>query len=76
MPLLLNTLKRNIRKNKEVIFVGSNENLKEIDFFTYCKTCKHRGLKEIEDPCNECLDTPCNAESCKPLNWEPAKKGK
>ena len=56
--------------------MGSNENLKEIDFFTYCKTCKYRDLKEIEDPCNECLDTPCNVESRKPLNWESAKKGK
>lgn len=28
----------------------------EVDFKTYCETCKYRAKEEFEDPCNECLE--------------------
>lgn len=42
----------------------------EVDFETFCKTCKHKDIKEFKDPCNECLGNPVRESTCKPLNWE------
>ena len=47
---------------------------KLVDFKKYCETCKHKGKKEIEDPCNDCLDQPANINSMKPINYEEDKK--
>jgi regulator of replication initiation timing len=43
---------------------------KEVYFDQYCKSCKHRGLKESKDPCNDCLAEPSNTNSHKPMNKE------
>ena len=43
---------------------------KIVDFKKYCETCKHKDVKEVKDPCNECLDNPMNAHSHKPVNYE------
>ena len=45
-------------------------NYKEVYFDQYCKTCKHEGLKDNEEPCNECLDNPANLHSHKPVKYE------
>ena len=42
----------------------------EVYFDKYCKTCKHCKKGENEDPCDECLAVPMNANSHKPVNWE------
>ena len=42
----------------------------EVDFEKYCKSCKYKDLDEVKDPCNECLDEPCNLNSCKPVKYE------
>ena len=41
-----------------------------VDYEKYCKTCKHRNLKETEDPCNDCLTWPENEDSRKPILYE------
>lgn len=46
---------------------------KEVYFDEYCPTCKHCNTKETSDPCNECLDYPCNRNSHKPIKWEEKK---
>lgn len=51
----------------------SDEHYQEVNFFKYCKTCKHQKLLGCEEPCNECLDNPINFESEKPVNWEEKK---
>lgn len=43
---------------------------KEVDFKTYCASCKYKDLNERHDPCNECLETGMNIGSSKPVNWE------
>lgn len=43
--------------------------LREVDFHTYCDKCKHKDAKEEKDPCNECLATPGNEDSRKPVNF-------
>ncbi len=48
---------------------GTN-NTKFVDFLTYCETCKHKNLKESEEPCDECLENPVNFDSHKPVKWE------
>lgn len=50
-----------------------NEEQKEVYFDIYCKTCKFCKNKEIESPCDECLDKPTNENSHKPLYYEEAK---
>lgn len=40
---------------------------KEVYFDQYCKSCKHHGLEESKDPCNDCLAEPGNTNSHKPL---------
>ena len=47
---------------------------KEVDFYNYCRVCKHWGLEESEQPCFECLDHSLNLYSHKPIKWE-GKKG-
>ena len=40
---------------------------KEVYFDQYCKSCKHHGLEESKDPCNDCLAEPSNTNSHKPM---------
>ena len=47
-----------------------NYDLRIVNFGTYCKTCKYEELKENEEPCDECLDVPCNEHTNKPVRWE------
>lgn len=46
---------------------------KEVYFGEYCKTCKHKNVTESEDPCDECLNSPVNLYSHKPVNWKGDK---
>lgn len=48
-----------------------DEDYKEVDFETYCKTCKYSDLDEARDPCNECLEHGMNIQTSKPTEWEP-----
>ena len=50
------------------------DNHKEVYYHQYCKTCKHKDLKDSDDPCAECLDTPTNLHSHKPIKWEEADR--
>ena len=40
------------------------------DFYTYCKTCKHKDVPETEDPCDECLRVPAREFTFKPFNYK------
>lgn len=46
-----------------------NEN-KEVYFHMYCEKCKHKEVKDIDEPCNECLDNTTNVYSHKPVKFE------
>lgn len=46
------------------------DHTKEVRFDEYCKDCEHYELEETEDPCNECLNEPCNINSHKPVFWK------
>lgn len=45
-------------------------NKKEVFFDEYCKHCKYWGCKDDDDPCDECLNTPYNENSHKPINFK------
>lgn len=45
-------------------------NMKEVYYDQYCKTCEHSSKAEDDEPCRECLDEPARPESHKPLKWE------
>lgn len=47
---------------------------KEVYFKDYCDKCKHKELKEDEDPCYDCLAEPVRVNSHKPINFEEADK--
>lgn len=49
---------------------------KIVDFHEYCPTCKFHDTQAFEDPCNECLNSPVNEDSHKPINWKKAKEKK
>lgn len=49
------------------------EYLKEVYFYKYCATCKHREKKNTDEPCNECLDNPYTYATHKPVKWEEKK---
>ena len=38
----------------------NDENLQEVYYDRYCKTCEHKKLPEEADPCDECLSNPVN----------------
>ena len=52
---------------KEVLWMNEE---KEVYFNQYCKTCKYCELKEVKDPCNDCLTEPSNINSHKPVNYK------
>lgn len=43
---------------------------KEVRFDLYCNLCGSFGVNEAEDPCDECLATPVNVDSVKPINFK------
>ena len=43
---------------------------KEVYFHEYCKKCKHKDLKDIEEPCDECLSEPTNWNTHRPVKYE------
>ena len=52
------------------------QNYKEVYYEQFCKTCKHKDLKDFYDPCNDCLDNPVNTNSQRPVNYKEAEKQK
>ncbi len=46
------------------------QSYKEVYFHEYCKKCKHKELKEIEEPCCECLAEPINLDTHRPVRYE------
>lgn len=51
-----------------------DEGMKEVYFDKYCEMCKHKDVKDHEEPCNECLDNPTNFYSHKPVNYKKEEK--
>lgn len=47
---------------------------KFVDFELYCNKCKHKELKEYEEPCHRCLNEPVNTYSEKPVCYEEKDK--
>lgn len=47
-----------------------NNRRKEVFFDMYCKTCKYYKQASYLHPCNDCLNTPYNEDSHKPVNWK------
>ena len=47
---------------------------KIVDFEKWCKSCIHENEKEVNEPCNFCLDNPVNEDSRKPVNWKGSEK--
>lgn len=43
---------------------------KEVYFHENCKLCKHKDVKESDEPCRECLDNPINSYSHVPIKFE------
>lgn len=49
---------------------------KHVDFHAYCKKCEHKSEDETDpnSACYDCLFTPVNAYSRKPLYFKEASK--
>ena len=43
---------------------------KFVEFDKYCLTCEHSEIPNGEEPCEECLCTPTNIDSHKPINYK------
>ena len=43
---------------------------REVDFYTYCPSCKHEKKSDVEMPCSDCLTEPVRAYSRKPARYE------
>ena len=48
----------------------NTENMKIVDFNTYCNKCRHKDVDEAEKPCFDCLAEPARQYSQKPLKFE------
>ena len=48
--------------------------MKEVRYDLYCHRCQYETYKEGEDPCDECLSTPYNENSHRPINWKERKE--
>lgn len=45
-----------------------------VEFENWCAKCQHVAASVTEDPCIECVSTPVNTDSRKPVKWEEKKK--
>ena len=52
----------------------SDINYIEVNFDKYCQFCKYATKEEVKDPCNDCLATPMNLYSAKPIYYEPKNR--
>lgn len=43
---------------------------KIVNFDLYCVSCNNKDCKDDEEPCNECLHSPSNMDSHKPVGYE------
>lgn len=48
--------------------------MEKIVDFTFCKTCQNCDQSEHSDVCNECLDSPTNVNSKRPVNYKEDEK--
>ena len=46
-----------------------------VDYSKWCEKCVHEKKAEVDIPCFDCLDTPINLNTDKPIHFEE-KKGK
>ncbi len=49
---------------------------KIVNFYNFCKLCKHNDTDENKEPCNSCLSQPYRGNSYKPIKFEEADKKK
>ena len=47
---------------------------KEVRFDIYCETCEYKEKEEKDCPCHECLDSPLNLYSEKPIKYKKKEK--
>lgn len=59
-------LDKEIKEKKNM----EEDNMKEVYYDQYCKTCEHSSKAEDDEPCCECLDEPARPESHKPARYE------
>ena len=50
------------------------DELKEVWFDEFCKTCKYEQYPEELNPCCECLEHPARENSHKPEKWKRKKE--
>lgn len=50
------------------------EYIDKIVDFSWCKKCKHEDLDDYTNPCHDCLNSPTNVHSSKPINFEEKPK--
>lgn len=50
--------------------------MKLVEFENWCHKCVNYTKREDEEPCDECLDNPVNAESHKPVCFVERKDKK
>ena len=51
------------------------QNTKEVYFDTYCNTCRYKDIPDgSEEPCDECLATPFNYNTHRPVKFEPVSQ--
>lgn len=50
--------------------------MKEVDFYKYCKTCQYKNAQEQEEPCCYCVAEPVNQWSHEPVKYKERKNGR
>ena len=50
--------------------MADDSEYREVDYYIYCEKCKHYEDKGYESVCEECLDTPINLYTNKPIKYE------
>ena len=56
---------------KEVKMIGDK---KEVFFDRYCSKCEYKNRPETANPCWDCLDSPSNVDSHRPVYFKEASE--
>lgn len=45
-----------------------------VEFDKYCNKCEYKDLENFKSPCNECLESPVNIYTTRPIKFKEQEK--
>ena len=50
--------------------IMNTDDIKYVNYESYCRKCEYEKLNDYEDPCNECMEWPCREGTEVPFKYK------